>query len=136
MKHIFYSKVDWWLILLCYGLSIAPATALLIDEFSWAILIIIASMTAVITFLLFSMKYTVSGDTLSVKCGFISYGNYNISKIKSIRTTRTILSAPASSLDRIEIKFEKGLPLVLSPRNKQEFVAKLQQINPNIQSLI
>ena len=56
----------------------------------------------------------------------------DISTIKSIEPTHTILGAPASSLDRLRISYNKYDEVVISPRRKEEFISQLQSINPQI----
>ena len=56
----------------------------------------------------------------------------DINTIKSIEPTHTILSAPASSLDRLRISYNKYDDVVISPRRKEEFIRQLHSINPNI----
>ena len=64
-------------------------------------------------------------------CGFLP-SRFDVKNAVSVRPTRSILSAPAASLDRLEVKFKKGQPLVVSPRDKQGFVAALKAVNPGI----
>lgn len=60
----------------------------------------------------------------------------NISKIKR---SRSLLSAPACSLNRIQInyigRFQLKCRLLISPTNQEEFIAELLKINPDIQDL-
>lgn len=85
-----------------------------------------------------SVYYRISGDKLVVYTFFRSKV-YPIREIKEIRKTNTVLSAPATSLShRIEIVFckkESTLqfnPLIISPVHQEEFIRRLQSINPNI----
>jgi len=52
--------------------------------------------------------------------------------IRKIEETNNPLSAPALSIDRLEIHFNKFDSLLISPKNKKDFIADLQQINPEI----
>ena len=71
-----------------------------------------------------------------MKCGFFSYKPIPISKIKELVDTRTLVSAPAPSLDRIEIKYGKSDKMILSPEDKDAFVKDLRRINPKIKNNI
>ena len=71
--------------------------------------------------LLFSIKYTIEGKTLRVDYSFFYSERINIDEITEIVNTHTFLSAPAASLDRIEITYGKNC-VVLSPKDKQKFV--------------
>lgn len=79
-------------------------------------------------------RYTINGDTLHIQCGFFTYSPIPIRNIREVTRTRSILSSPAPSFDRIEVKYDKFNSLILSPKNKKEFVAELQKCNPNIQT--
>jgi hypothetical protein len=45
------------------------------------------------------------------------------------------MSSPALSLDRIEIFYNKFDSVIISPKNKADFVAELKSINPAIEYL-
>ena len=56
-----------------------------------------------------------------------------INQITSLRPTKNPLSAPAISLDRIEITFNPHMQIALvSPKDKETFVKKLLEVNPSI----
>lgn len=82
--------------------------------------------------------YIVKSDVLIVHSFFGSKA-YPISKIVSIKPTKSIESAPATSFfNRIAIYFEdrtimKGyMPLIISPSNKEKFINQLLSINSKI----
>ncbi|MFC3199468.1 PH domain-containing protein [Parapedobacter deserti] len=50
-----------------------------------------------------------------------------------IEETRTLISAPAPSLDRLEIFYNKFDSIVISPKDKQGFIADLLKLNPEIE---
>lgn len=59
----------------------------------------------------------------------------DIDKIKSISKTKSLLSSPAASLtDRIELKFGTYDAVIISPKEKKEFIRALVKINPNIKN--
>ena len=79
--------------------------------------------------------YTIFDDnrTLRVKSGFIINSRYDINKITRIRNTRTWLSSPALSIDRIEITFGRYNKVIISPLHKEAFINHLLSLNPDIQ---
>ncbi len=89
-----------------------------------------------ILYLFLSNKYIIdeNKNTLTVKMGFLINTKINISDIKSISKTNSIESAPASSLDRIRIKYGKSSDIIISPKDKLIFINHLLKINPNIVS--
>jgi hypothetical protein len=63
-------------------------------------------------------------------------GSCPLNQIVSIKRSYCLLSSPAASLKRIEIRFKKGyaeLPFCfISPVREQEFLDTLKKHNPNI----
>jgi hypothetical protein len=83
----------------------------------------------------FNTYYAIANDTLKIKCGFFLNTSIGIETIIKIKKTRTIMSSPALSLDRIEIFYNKFDSVIISPKNKADFVAELKSINPAIEYL-
>jgi hypothetical protein len=82
-----------------------------------------------------STKYTIKEEgVLNVKCGFLYNKDFDISTIKSVAKTNSIISSPAPSMDRIEIIFGKFDVLVISPNDKNAFVKELKRVNPQIEN--
>ena len=61
---------------------------------------------------------------------------FNINDITKISATNDPISSPAWSLDRLKLQFKHEKPVLISPRNKQEFINHLLTINPNIEVAI
>ncbi|MEB0262725.1 MULTISPECIES: PH domain-containing protein [unclassified Mucilaginibacter] len=96
--------------------------------------VLLIALTGVIVFPLLNTRYTITADnTLKVKCGFFVNLTIPIEGIRKITSTKTILSAPALSFDRYEVFYNKFDSVVISPINKKEFIADLQNINPAIE---
>jgi hypothetical protein len=91
-------------------------------------------LTGLIVFpIVFNTCYTISNNILKVKCGFLLNRSIPIESIKKIVPCHTILSAPALSFDRLEVFYNKYDSVVISPENKDDFIADLQNINPAIE---
>lgn len=82
------------------------------------------------TLLLFNITYAIQGNCLEVKCSFLFTEKCNINEITEINPTRTLLAAPAASLERIEIKCDVKT-IIISPRKKDEFIKHLLDISGN-----
>ena len=67
--------------------------------------------------------YTISENKLHVKCGCISYKPIDIFSVKTISSTKSVLAAPAASLDRVAITYGKFGEIVVSPKDKSGFVS-------------
>ncbi|MES2378586.1 MAG: PH domain-containing protein [Bacteroidota bacterium] len=78
-------------------------------------------------------NYTINGNTLNVRCGFFYNTDIDISSVRSIVETNSVLSAPALSFDRIEIFYNRYDSIVISPPHKMDFITHLKSINDNIE---
>ena len=121
MKQVYRSKIDIWLLILILAAWGIPLF-IVWYEFSVVKFSVVLFMLVLTLALLFSIKYTIEGKTYS-EC-------INIDEITEIVNTHTFLSAPAASLDRIEITYGKNC-VVLSPKDKQKFVKQLCDISAN-----
>jgi predicted ABC-type sugar transport system permease subunit len=82
--------------------------------------------------LLFSgIRYIISDGKLFVKIWFITIGSANIADIVSIKRSYNLLSSPAASLKRLELRGRSGAMLI-SPVREREFIESLKTINPDI----
>lgn len=105
----------------------------------WLPVIMSIVALSMIVVILKSVYYRIDGNLLVVYQFFVPTA-FPIDKIKEIKKTKSVLSAPAASLtDRIAITFtdrsvlKSTMPLVISPVRRDEFVKQLLQANPNIQ---
>lgn len=110
------------------------ALVLTIRDEAWA-----GAAIVLATILFMGITYALTFYSITVENDLVVHGGpfirrrIPISSIKSIEPTRTILAAPAWSLDRLHISFGKYDAVVISPAHKSDFIAKLQAINPNIE---
>ena len=89
-----------------------------------------------ITHMFLKTEYTVEENKLKIKCGFFTYKPIEINEIKEITKSSNIISSPAPSFDRIEIKYGKFEEMIISPKDKFEFAKYLTSLNPNIKNNI
>lgn len=130
MKQVYRSKIDIWLLILILAAWGIPLTFIVWNEFSAVKFSVVLFMLVLTLALLFSIKYTIEGKTLRVDYSFFYSERINIDEITEIVNTHTFLSAPAASLDRIEITYGKNC-VVLFPKDKQKFVKQLCDISAN-----
>jgi hypothetical protein len=74
--------------------------------------------------------YVIEGDTLMIRSGIAKW-RVPIRDIRSISPTRSVLSSPALSLDRLSIEYGRKT-IMISPEEKQRFIEALRTINPSI----
>ena len=133
MKTTYKSKVDTWLVCLVAVIMCISMLPLLIYDFSWTGFILTVLVSVLIFYCIFSIRYIIEGNTLTVKCAIFVKMHYKIDTIREIKDTQTLISSPAASLDRIAIYFyKKYTPLIISPKQKKDFIDKLKSINHNI----
>ena len=87
-----------------------------------------------ITHMFLKTEYTIEENKLKIKCGFFTYKPIEINEIKEITKSSNIISSPAPSFDRIEIKYGKFEEMIISPKDKFEFAKYLTSLNPNIKN--
>ena len=104
----------------------------ILGDAGWRLLISVCVTCVPVFFLIYSIKYTIDGTTLRVTVLGIFNDEYDLMLLESVVPTRTILSAPASSLKRIRLDFTDGQAAVISPRNQEDFLAELRKINPKV----
>lgn len=126
------SKLDLTLIIpLLIGLS----SILLIMAYNktWPGLIVFLLITAFIIHLFLTTYYRIDGKTLTIKAGFLINKSVNIDKIRKITETNNPISSPATSLDRLEIKYNKYDTVIISPKEKNDFIKMLVALKPDIE---
>lgn len=109
-----------------------------LDDGIWPTIVCLAMLAFVLVTLL-SIYYKIDGDQLVVYSFFVPTA-YPIEKIKEIKPTKIVLSAPAASLThRLAITFtdrkilKSTTPLIISPVRQEEFIRQLLAVNPQIQ---
>lgn len=130
---VFPTKRDIWLggifgaitVLLIWGII---DSILYID---WVTITLLPPVLLFILLIWFRMYYKIKADTLIIIYGPFSK-KIDVNQITSIRHSRSILSAPALSLDRLEINTNKYDTVLISPKDKELFMETLLNIQPNI----
>jgi Bacterial PH domain len=135
----FESKRDAWIVLL---LRVMPLVVLAIVTLAWyqthhemrgpilgALLLIIFEVFFFES-VMRSTYYLIDGNTLIIRSSFITW-RVPIAAIRSITPTRSALSSPALSLDRLRIDYG-GKWILVSPEDKRRFIESLRAINPAI----
>lgn len=128
MKKIYKSKVDAWLLFFVFGAMVIPMLPILFIEFSIVILASILFVLIFILSILFNIKYVIEDEVLYIKTAYLYTEKININDIIEISSTKTIVSAPAASLDRIKIKCGRNV-VIISPKDKEIFVEDLCRIS-------
>lgn len=126
------SKVDIGLV----AIVIAPFSFALYETIKnedYEMLLIILPILFLVISLYWQIKYVVDKDQFIVRSGIFGTTRVAISDIKSVHKAYNPLSAPALSINRLEVKYGSKFDyLLISPKNRKAFVKQLIAINPNI----
>lgn len=113
-------------------LVVGTVTTLITLESVWLGIVIGSLFVWFFTSFYAGTNYRITNDNrLIIKCGIIETIEIAIDEIEWIKKSNEFTSAPALSIDRLEIGY-KGGRVLISPRNKKQFVADLKKINPKI----
>lgn len=132
------SAIDWWiaaLMLLAPVLSAALGVQLLVaGNADGAIYLFLIGAGGLLLTMLLTVpcRYTILDDLLSVRCGVIFF-RIPLAEIESIEPSGSWLNGPALSLRRVKIRTPNRSVLV-SPRQREEFIADLRSAVARIQS--
>ncbi len=138
MRH--YSKIDLPIpILICLALLYPIVDDLATDmELNPDLLIIMGPVTLLLALLLvcfLPVYYQIEASVLTIRAGFLRT-SVPISQITKVQPTWNLLSAPALSLDRLEIEYSPdgvlGEIALVSPKDKKKFITDLAQSDPDL----
>ena len=128
---IFKSKIDWWFgLILVYPIFLSVKAML---EGEWIGLLGLTGVVGFILILSKTTQYIINENQLVVKSTWIVNERIDISKITKVEKSNSILSSPALSLDRLLVRYNKYDEVLISPKEKIEFINELLKINPNIE---
>ncbi|GAA0313243.1 PH domain-containing protein [Oceanobacillus oncorhynchi subsp. oncorhynchi] len=141
---VFPSKKDWWMRIVIWGaallLIIPPVffpnfgvwmTPAFLDK-QWIKVIILGFTGILLLWIWFKTNYTVEEKTLKITCGPFKK-KVKIDDIRSIRQTKDPFTAPALSMDKLEINYDSFKIIAISPKDKQTLIHHLLKQNPNIE---
>jgi len=133
---IYYSKVSYTLLIAVFVVFFGPLIPNYTnDDFKSSMFLMTLALIilfGLILHMFFNTTYKIEKEKLHIKCGFFKYNPVNIMEMKKVSKSSNIISSPAASFDRIEIKYGKFEELIISPKHKTKFVEDLQKINPEI----
>lgn len=135
-RKVFRSKVDWWIRLLLglviVGEFIAVGAVILGQSDPVAttvtILVCLAGL-ALFASVLLGTSYTVDRDVLVIRSGPLRW-KISVDSITAVEATRSPLSSPALSLDRLRIHYGKRRQIMISPADKAGFLSAIGRAPP------
>lgn len=125
------SKIDkiYWVILLFF--VVMAVYGIIIQE--WLMAIISTISSAYFCLIFFTMRYVIDDEYLLIRTKFFPSQKVALQDIRKIEESNSILAAPAFSFDRLEILYNKYDSILVSPENKEQFIADLLNVNPEIE---
>jgi hypothetical protein len=136
MNKTYKSKVSYSLLAFVFAVFYGPLIPnVILEGFNFNILVLILILSIVFAFIVhvfLQTRYIIKNDMLIIKVGFFEYRPIDIQQIKEISSSNSLISSPAPSFDRIEIKYAKFDSVLISPLHKTAFVNDLISINPTI----
>ena len=134
----FRSKVDWWLVAILLFAALASlmsvASVAVVESPLRALVVspILLLSVGLPVWLLRATEYRIGPSELLVRCGPFRW-RIPLSDIRAVTPTRNPLSSPALSLDRLRIDYGRRRWIMISPADKEAFVAELRKRVPAIQ---
>jgi len=124
---IYKSKVDWWLVLILLAVFAFPIVQG-IQTKEYLLSAIFLGLILLFWILGSTLKYKIEDGYLSVWKTKI-----DIKTIRKVYATRNPLSSPALSINRLAIVYNKYDEILISPKDRADFISELLKVNPNIE---
>ena len=129
---IFRSKISvWFTISVVLPLGFAVVMAFLDPWYVSLTMLPVLILSVPIYFRTFYKIQNI--NQLNVVCGLFYNKTFSIDDIVSLRPSSNVMSSPALSLDRLEIRFRDKKTVLISPVKPDQFTALLCSINPAIE---
>lgn len=133
MKKIYKSKIGLELVIPIVLILGTILFLTLIKEPSWIGIVILLPLILLLVHIFLTTNYTIESNELVIKSGFLFNRTIDIKAIKKITETNNPISSPATSLDRLEITYGKPGSIIISPKQKTEFIQHIKRLNPSVE---
>lgn len=123
------SKVDWrfYLAVAASGIFLAVIILPKVTAETMSIVESIVLAVAIVGFpawLMVATYYDVVEDELRIRSGPFRW-NIKLSDIQTVTPTNSMISSPALSTDRLEISYGENRKILVSPEDKEGFIASV-----------
>lgn len=129
---VYRSRIDVWIavvLALVIGVSLYTCVELFavgVGGSWWILAITLGAGIVLPLWLLLGTRYTLQPDQLTVRSGPLQW-RIPVADISAITPTRSTMSSPALSLDRLRIDYGPGQWVMVSPRDKQRFIKDVER---------
>ena len=128
---VFKSAVDRWFYLLI-GLTVILVLLAVLPAFAQAgvqeaalLVFVVVLALGLPIWLLVATSYQIESGRLTIRSGPFRW-TVLLRDIESIEPSRSMLSGPALSLDRLEIRYQQGRKVLVSPENREKFLHAIE----------
>jgi hypothetical protein len=130
-RIVFRTGYAAWIVIATFLPSVIGIVLLFTDPWFLGLFFI---PVIILTFsIYFRTSYTIHDiNQLTVVCGILYKKTFNVNDIESLRPSSNVMSSPALSMKRLELKFKNKEILLISPAQKEKFTETLLSINPGI----
>lgn len=124
-KIIYPSAISWGIWIPVYALIIGQGI-FMAGEMSPLFLVTHFSLAILIYFFVVRIRYELDEENLTIYMGPVRYRKIALTSIRKMELSNNPLSSPAASLKRIAIHYDKWGYVLISPKNREEFIAEVQ----------
>ncbi len=140
---IYQTKKDRWLVLIValggVMLLVRVINLIMVNGFhyteTWIHFVVSMVYFGILILLAYPVYYEITTTTLEIRSGILLHYKIPLSSIKLVVPTRSPLSSPAWSLDRLKIDYVKNSKkrvIMISPQDKKTFLLELVERTPSL----
>lgn len=121
----FRSEIDTLLAATLFGNVLVSVWAVYISGVNFTGAVVLLAIGAGLPLWLFlSTSYEIKAQTLHICCGPFRW-NIPLSQVTCVTPSRSMVSSPALSLDRLRIEYGSGKVVLVSPHDQDSFLTAL-----------
>ena len=131
-KKVFKSKCDSWvaiILIACMGMCLYSIIDIIqlgnVKHYPIAIVIAVLGI-GMLAWMLLDTKYTITTEQLIIQSGPFKQ-IIALASIERVSESHSALSSPALSLDRLMIQYDQGRVVLVSPKDKKNFIKEVKQ---------
>jgi membrane protein YdbS with pleckstrin-like domain len=140
---IYQTKKDRWLVLIValggVMLLVQVINLIMVNSFhyteTWILFVVSMGYFGILILLAYPVHYEITTTTLEIRSGILLHYKIPLSSIELVVPTRSPLSSPAWSLDRLKIDYVKNSKkrvIMISPKDKKTFLLELVERTPSL----
>jgi membrane protein YdbS with pleckstrin-like domain len=140
---LYQTKKDRWLVLIValggVMLLVQVINLIMVNGFhyteTWILFVVSMGYLGILILLAYPVHYEITTTSLEIRNGILLHYKIPLSSIVLVVPTRSPLSSPAWSLDRLKIDYVKNSKkrvIMISPKDKKTFLLELVERTPSL----